>query len=212
MAIKKSGIAVIEGKWSSKTNISVKSLFDLLSDLNFDNPHEYHYEMFCDDRSLENIIERMGSARGIRYLYLGAHGSDDYINAVGGQVSRARLKNILGRLGGKGIDGAFIGSCLFGREENAEYLFLPGKGRPAPMKWLAGYTTEIDWIDSSVLDLLFWNKYFSYGGSPLERIEKVAKELTSLVPGLIRELGFCIYRRKHLSPNVVVNILAGPEQ
>lgn len=208
MTVSKSSLAVIEGKWSSRKNLSVKLLFDLLSDLNFDNPHEYYYEMFCDDRSLENVVSRMGQTRGVRYLYLGAHGTNGYIDAAGGKVGRSRLRNILRGLGGRGIDGAFIGSCLFGREQNAEFLLVPGNGDTLPIKWLAGYTTEIDWIDSSVLDMLFWNKYFCYEGTPNERIERVASDLRRLVPGLIHELGFCIYRRKLGGSRGVVNILS----
>ena len=135
--MKKSSLAVVEGKWSSKTNISVKSLFDLLSDLNFASPHEYLYEMFCDDASLENIIARMGKARDVKFIYIGAHGTNGSLHASGGRVSRTRLKNILGSLGTSSIEGVFLGSCLFGQPENAEFLLSPPNGSSAPINgWL----------------------------------------------------------------------------
>ena len=200
-------LAVLEGKWSPKTNISVKSLFDLLSDLNFSSPHEYLYEMFCDDRSLENIIGRMGRARKVKFIYVGAHGTNGSLHAPGGQVTRARLRNILGTLGPSSIQGLFLGSCLFAQPSNASFLLSPPKGASAPLKWLAGYTTEVDWIDSSVLDLLFWNKFLNAGGSPIRKIESVSADLKRLVPGLIKDLGFCIYKKKKGAGGGVVNIL-----
>lgn len=62
-------------------------------------------------------------------------------------------------------------------------------------------------MESSVLDMLFWNKFFRSAGTPIERIEGVASELKVLVPGLISELGFCIYRRKKGKCGGVVNML-----
>jgi hypothetical protein len=205
--MKKSALAVLEGKWSPKTNISVKSLFDLLSDLNFVSQHEYLYEMFCDDASLENIVGRMGRARDVKFLYVGAHGTKGSLQASGGNITRTRLRNILGSLGASSIEGVFLGSCLFGKPENAEFLLSPPKGASAPIKWLAGYTTEVDWIDSSVMDMLFWNKFFRSSGTPIERIESVSSELKVLVPGLIEDLGFCIYRKKKGVGGGVVNTL-----
>lgn len=202
MAQIKSQLAVVEGKWGAKTNVSVRSLFDVLVDINFKTPHAYVYEMFCDAHALDNIIARMGNDEHVRYLYIGAHGSGRSISGSGGTVSRAQLKNSLVRLlsNGQTIEGIFLGTCFFGNEENAAFVLNPNNDPHPPIKWVAGYRESIDWIDSSVLDLLFWNKFFSSNGTPIQRIEQTAQQILKAAPGLVRDLGFCIYRRKR-GPN-----------
>jgi hypothetical protein len=191
-----SKLAVIEGKWSDRTNISVKGLFDILSDINFKTPHAYVYEMFCNSASLKNIVSRMGRNPSIRYLYIGAHGSDNAIGCSGGKVTRRQLKHALSALNAGAVEGLFLGSCLFGHEENGDFLLNPPNSQNPPIKWVAGYNKSIDWIDSSVLDLLFWNKFFeSDATTPVERIEATGKAIKKLAPGLIKELGFSVYKR-----------------
>lgn len=192
-----SKLAVIEGKWSNRTNISVKGLFDILSDINFKTPHAYVYEMFCNSASLSNIVSRMGKNSSIRYLYIGAHGSDNAISCSGGKVTRAQLKHGLSTLNAGAVEGLFLGSCLFGHKENGDFLLNPPSSDNPPIKWVAGYTESIDWIDSSVLDLLFWNKFFeSNTTTPVEHIEATCKAIKELAPGLINKLGFSVYARK----------------
>lgn len=204
-----SRIAVIEGKWSDKTNISVKGLFDVLSDINFKTPHAYVYEMFCNYASLTNIVQRMGNNSSIRYLYIGAHGNDDAICCSGGQVTRTQLKNALSRLNTGALYGLFLGSCFFGRQENGEFLLNPPSKAHPPIKWVAGYTKSVDWIDSSVLDLLFWNKFFELKKrtTPVEHIEVTAEAIKKLAPGLIAALGFSIYTRRKGPGGGIRNLL-----
>jgi len=156
----KSQLAVLEGKWSEQTNISVKGLFDILSDINFKTPHSYIYEMFCDAAALNNIVSRMGDNNDIRYLYIGAHGNQTSISGSGGNISRVQLRNTLIKLNAGTMEGLFLGSCLFGDKKNSRFLLNPPNNNNPPIKWVAGYTKNIDWIDSSVLDMLFWNKFF----------------------------------------------------
>ena len=206
----KSQLAVIEGKWEKRSNISIKGLFDILSDIYFDSPHSYIYEMFCDAAALNNIIKQMGEDKQVRYIYVGCHGSLDSISGSGGKVSKTQLKNTLVRLSGNGsiIEGIFLGTCFFGQQENAEFLLIPPKNNNPPIKWVAGYTESIDWIDSSVLDLLFWKKFFESSGTPVERIRYAAQEIKRAASGLIEELGFCIYVRKKGPGGGVKNLLA----
>ena len=207
---KSSGLAVVEGKWSAQTNVSVKGLFDILSDINFDTPHAYLFEMFCDASSLDNIVGRMGKDSSVRYLYIGAHGTDDGIEGSGGKVSRTKLRNSLSKLASGSLEGLFLGTCSFGQDWNAEYLLSPPSIPNPPIKWVAGYTEYIDWIDSSVLDLLFWNTILDRRfarETPVERIRLAAEEILKLAPGLVEELGFCVYIRKKGPGGGILNLL-----
>jgi hypothetical protein len=210
----KSQLAVVEGKWQKRANVSVRSLFDILADINFGTPHAYIYEMFCDAHALSNIISRMGSDDQVRYLYIGAHGSITSVSGSGGDVSRTKLKNSLVSLltNNHIIEGLFLGTCFFGNEENASFLLTPRNNPNPPIKWVAGYSTSIDWIDSSVLDLLFWNKFFAADGTPVERISSVAEQLLDLAPGLVRDLGFCIYARRRGRNGGIRNLMARDEE
>jgi hypothetical protein len=58
-------------------NISVRGLFDLVSDINFDSPHNYHYEMFNNGTALQEIMARLASMDNIHNIYIAAHGSED---------------------------------------------------------------------------------------------------------------------------------------
>ena len=79
---------------------------------------------------------------------------------------------------------------MFGTQEVAEHVL----GKTA-LVWLAGYK-EIDWIASSALDVLFFNKLIAKRGTELRKIQRVADYLVAIAPGLVRELGFGIYVRK----------------
>ena len=75
----------------------------------------------------------------------------------------------------------------------ANFLFEKDVG----IKWLAGYRERVDWIESSALDLLFFNALVSSGkNTSVQKIEDVAQRLMEAAPGLIKRLGFGIYVRK----------------
>jgi len=197
-------LAVIEGKWKKDTNLSVKSLFDLLSDIHLNTPHGYIYEMFCNASSLQDIIARMRKTTNLKYIYIGAHGDVDYIAAAGGNIKRTVIRNKLQKLSSGAIEGLFFGSCLFGNEDNASFLL----GSDTTIKWVAGYTTSVDWMESSALDILFWSTFYRKNGTPIERIEATAKNISQMANGLIKDLGFQIYVRKKGKTTGLKNLLA----
>ena len=70
-------LAVIESRWEEDGNSSVRGLFDLLADIHEDNPSDYHYEMFNNQASLEEIILRTAGRK--RNLYIASHANDRYL-------------------------------------------------------------------------------------------------------------------------------------
>jgi hypothetical protein len=115
-----------------------------------------------------NFYEKRGFNRALRddlthtredrlYLYIAAHGG---IRTIGG------IESVSGRIGSvmhlntllKGInkftshssiEGVLIGSCSIGC--NVQDFVRTMKG--SPMVWLFGYTCEIEWIASTLVDL-----------------------------------------------------------
>jgi hypothetical protein len=87
----------------------------------------------------------------------------------------------------------------------AEFLFEKDIG----VKWIAGYSEEVDWLDSSAMDLLFFNELLSGDDSEtdLQRIQRTASRISQIAQGLTQELGFGIFVRKQRTGGVK-NLLA----
>jgi hypothetical protein len=199
----KQELAVVEGRWFEDSNVSVAATFNMLSDLLYGTPHGYFHHHFSDAASLEHVMRHLAARPEVLFLYLGAHGNDKGVyGALGegdGKVSRTALRNALWRCWEQGVgsfDGLYIGSCGFTTEANAE-LLLCGEKAPPKLKWVAGYTQDIDWVDSSLLDALFFRRVLAAKGkTPVERVKAAAKDLAALAPGLCAELGFNVFIRK----------------
>lgn len=194
-----SKLSVVESKWFKRKNTSVKGLFDLIADLHCENPNEYHYEMAMSEEALKEAVPRLGSDNQVRWLYIATHGDADGLHLANGDVfSRTKLRNLFRQIKdtpGSKLHGLFLGSCLFGDEALADFLLGPD----VDLAWVAGYGEEVDWIESSTLDFLFFNtllKYRDVEKTERQLIEAVASELVDRVPGLILDLGFGIHVRK----------------
>lgn len=196
-----SGLVVLEGRWEKSRNTSIKSLFDVLVDINFGNPHAYYFETFANDKSLEAILQNIGRYSQTKYIYIGAHGNENQFYGSSGAVSRTRFRTILSKAIGPSVKGIFFGSCLFGSQRNASFFLDPAKGIPPSVKWIAGYRDSVDWIESSVLDMLFWNSLFYYDTpkrvqlSPKDVVEATCETIQGYAEGLIGRWHLQVYSR-----------------
>jgi hypothetical protein len=194
-----SGLVVLEGKWSKTDNISVKSLFDVMIDMNFDSPHGYYFNSFANAGSLKDILNDIcGQHSRKKYLYVGAHGDESNIFGSVKPITRTVFRNSLRELGGQ-IRGVFLGSCLFGHTYNAEFLF--DDGVPSTVTWIAGYGEAVDWVESAVLDLLFWHTLFRLEkrkkkATKIDLIEQVCKQISKDAPGLAAKWKFQVFVRR----------------
>lgn len=193
-------LAVVESRWERKRNYSVRSIFDLISDLSYGDTHGYHYEMVNDEHAFKEIVSRVRQTRGIRALYIAAHGIKDGIRASNGNLIEKQLifRTLTRRLPDEtgSLDGVHFGACWFLDDRHAlNLLRRHGEGEPG-LWWVAGYSKVIDWIDSSALDMFFWQQYLNdEEGTALERIHRCAQEIRRLMPGAHKEMGFEIYVR-----------------
>ena len=213
-------ISVIETKWFQETNTSVKGLFDLLADIHCHNPSAYHYEMFGSKRGFEDVFHRVARGPLTKEIYIASHGSSDGLQTpeAGGLnddfLSRKFIRSTVEKFlddGNKRIDGIFFGCCEFGTELAAGEILDLGSHRRNSLRWICGYQKSVDWVESSALDMLFWNKYiefrYAYSSSPREAIEKVSHYLNAMAGGLCSELGFAVYVRKVSRDGGVVNLI-----
>ena len=186
-------LAVLESRWSKKSNDSVRGLFDMLAGMLKDNPFAYHYEMFNNADSLKELIPRVAAMDDVHNIYIGAHGAKDgsALLCLGGRVSRTVLANILRPIHARRLHGLFLGCCGAGLQ--TEWLLL----NETRLTWVAGYTRSVDWVHSSAMDLFFWHAYYnssvSDSGTKEERVVKMLSFLYALhvrVPYMFDELGF----------------------
>lgn len=199
---KQGRIQVVEGKWYDERNTSIRSMFDLIADIHTGNPHAYRYEMFCDGNALVNIIRRASKEDDVNFVYVACHGSDPeedgfgLVGSDGNRISRTIVSNAFRpakELGNK-IEGVFFGSCFFGAQSNADFLFDRTNNRKRGIAWCAGYTKAVDFIDSTVLDMYFFSHLIRMKTpDPTKRIESVAKKIKSNMKGLAAKLGLNIY-------------------
>jgi len=185
-----SQVAVIEGKWEKGRNLTVKSFFDFVCDLHFDSQHAYHYEMFNNASAFQEILPRMCKTANIRHVYIAAHGDDAGIHGSNGEViSMTRIRNAVKELDNTEgrLHSIYFGCCLFGQFRNIRDLLEASE----QLRWIAGYTKAVSFVDSTLLDGLFWHHYInSSENTPLLRISDTYRRMKTDAPGLIQRLGF----------------------
>jgi hypothetical protein len=191
-------LAVIEGRWFENQNTSMKSLFDLLSEIHCEHINGYVHEKFYNVSAFQDMVRDLGARRGLYYLYIAAHGDDDAIYARDDQpINRKVIRDLLvniARTHGSRLHGIFFGSCNFVNEDTIHFFNQVDLGE---LRWIAGYADEINWIASTALDWCFWNDFLSNKNwdTEVSAIDSTADFLNGTMYGLCRELGFNIYRR-----------------
>jgi len=200
-------IGVIEGNWydddGSEDNVTVRPLFDFLSDLHYQDHHSYLYHMAETKGAFRHVMKRIAKSKKTKVVVLAMHGNKRNLHLDEGQkIDREFLADCLveaTKEKGAHLTGLYIGACKFGTREMAEYLF----SRRISVKWIAGYRKSVDFVDSTGLDLLFFNCFLDES----EKIRKTANRMKSRMRGLCDELGFSIYVRKSGSVSGVQDLL-----
>ena len=95
---------------------------------------------------------------GRRLIYVAAHGSRGRLGGLPdgtGAMNFASFVAALKRVGG--VEGVHLGCCEVGNPGNmARLLKRDRRLRKTPCRWVAGYRKYVDWLDSMIVDLLFW--------------------------------------------------------
>lgn len=197
-------LAVVESRWWENGNDSVRGFFDTLASIHELGDKDYHYEMFNNRNSLREIVPRI--ARRVNALYIAAHGDENTIFGAEGResnaISRRVFRNIVragvAERGGK-LDGVYIGSCGFLNRNTVSFLFQPDDdGQSVRVNWLAGYSKTVDFIESTAIDIFFWNEYMCTEGTARQKIKSVAKKSKTVFKRryLCEEMGFNIFVRR----------------
>ena len=197
-------LAVIEtAEWyEDDQTTSIKALFHILTQLECDDPNEFLYSSFVDARSFKSTLEYFVDKPGIRYLYIGSHGTpwgeDRLDTPAGDEISR---KVILRRINEKRIRGVFLSSC--NSENIARYI----AARAPYNTWIAGYGDKVNWIKACAFEMLFWREILKQERNEQGKrktVKQVTKKLEKYAC-LLEELSFYLWVRR---ANDVVDLLA----
>ncbi|MBF6036822.1 hypothetical protein H8F23_26530 [Pseudomonas sp. P155] len=194
--------SVIESRWWSDGNHSVRPLFEALAGIHYDNPSAFYYDMFSEKQSLSSGLRMRCRDGQTQVVYLATHGSDSTIGGASGQViTRTELRNMLTTHNKtKQVKGLYLGTCLMGNQSLAKFLL---EAPDTHLDWVAGYKEEVDWIDGSAIDMIFFSKLAEEyrknssrrkGKKTSRQMAHIAgSELLQLVPGAHSKYGFNIF-------------------
>jgi len=198
-------IGVLESRWARRSSLSIRPFFEMISAAYGYGPDGYEYEMISSPAGLEEAAVRLSHHEKLRILYLGCHG--DHSGALvmhGGETLSPRaLAQLLSRCG-PSLRGIYLGACFAGRRRVAREIFA----HCPRLQWVAGYANSIDFLDSSALDILFFNRWLESKLMGLARLRETVDRLKPVVSGLLKKneggLGFRVFVR---SPSGAIDLL-----
>lgn len=205
-------IKVFEAQWDEHHDSSVKPFFEQLKretseiEANYLNHRKrkmghdalYKYRIFQTAEGLKVNITQKDGGRGRRkkIAYFACHGRKGALCAIN-DISRAKLKNTLSNL--TSYDGLFFGACDFVDMDTAKYFL----NNSPHLKWIAGYSNWIPWLEGTVNDLLFFRLLLSGSFSrpnvngrweSILKPKDAARRLYQIYP-LADDLRFSLYYR-----------------
>ena len=199
-------LAVMEtAEWFYRDQIaSAQPLVRILSQQMRQDPSYFPYSTFVDKESLLATLKHFHDKHGIQYIHIACHGEEGKLQVHGGPIRADSVWNILDKTTLRGV---FLSACqLHSLAENIVAHIATGV-------WIAGYSEDADWLESTAFEMLFWRKTLELRDiveeHPPSNEEKTAQLLTVLnllrddgYGDLMKRLGLCIYIKKgqHVVP------------
>ena len=179
---KKKNIFCIEGNWgnSHRDKRSISAALEFLKvNLGIDPIRKDCSTPEQFNRYLQDSLKRVYKTYGI--IYLAFHGSPGKLHI--GNRNKIDFDSIAETLNGEAKDKIIhFGSC--------STLHIPGRALTSFRKKtgaivVSGYTTDVDFIESTVLDILYFRICQNYNRIPL-----IDRDMKAYYGKLVRELGF----------------------
>ena len=151
---------VLEALWSEDLR-DLSSIYPFISGLCAANEWTLYYRRFDSVNDIQHWVDRFQRMRvgggKAKILYLAAHGTLKGLETREGLIPGAKLVPILRKA--PSIRGVHLGSCALARSDMPRRLIEKTK-----VRWVAGYTKEVHWLESTLVDLLFLD--WMYTGVP----------------------------------------------
>lgn len=156
--------------------------------------------MFADASSFRTVLTQIGRSSRFRAVYVASHGHEAGLRngvQVDDIIDTLRDANSSGH-----IRGVFLGVCSLGQPATMQEILAPRSG--TNLEWLAGYSEEIEWLESAAADLLFWSGYlYSDAKAFTGRAADGVQNLMRFMPNAQHEFGFGAFKRTENRRSVV---------
>jgi len=182
-------IFVLESSWDANNPLEHSSIMPIVSEFAKQRNIKSYHQVFTDAKSFNHwIAEFNKSNKNGSLLYIASHGNRGSLHALNGGIKRNTVISALRKA--KNIKYVHFGSCLFGNQENLKLILKTSKH----IHWVAGYNISVDWVDSTLFDILLWGRITPSGRFDEHKNTKthtIVKDLVeNKVEGLVKELGF----------------------
>ena len=179
-------ILVLEAPWDSDS-LKSKSVGPMIREFAAVRGIKAFHQTFFDKASFEHWIKAYDEEviAGPKLLYIACHGGNGQLAGLSKHLNRTSIQTAV--RAARNISFVHFGSCLFGSEKNLRELL-----DSAPhLRWVAGYDKEVDWVDSTLFDILLWSRIESRDeDTHRKKTHTLASELIDQVKGLADQLGF----------------------
>jgi hypothetical protein len=220
-------VRVLESQWDARHEQSIRPFFEELrrgrrlyskgpykrdrSSTKIESDPLFDYYVFNGTGNLNTLVRQRFTGLGARrkIVYIASHGTIKTINTLTDEdIRRSKLRNAFRD---SKINGIIFGSCLFGNKSNAEF-FLENRR----VQWVAGYDKSVDWLASTISDLLFirilLDGWFKIGEKRERKIhipdvQAAAHCLYRTFP-IAKELGFNVFYLKKGPGSLPINSLS----
>ena len=170
----KNALLIFESPWSDLSSDmnrkTVYPFFEGIEKLN-DNLSVYH-TVFYNSTSLKAALNDLVTKNFNRiFIYIAAHGTQRMI----GNVQMNKFVSILNEKAKEcNIEGVLIGSCLVG--DSTEFFRTAMIG--SSITWMIGYKGEINWLDSTLVDLFILNNMIEMPEQYLTSFDDIFKQFS----------------------------------
>jgi len=179
-------ILVLEAPWSSDS-VESSSVWPMIREFAAVRGIKAFHQTFFDKASFEHWVEAYDKEEvaGPKLLYIACHGRNGQLGGLSKNLNRSSVQKAVQNA--SNISFVHFGSCWFGSENNLHELM-----EAAPhLRWAAGYDKPIDWLDSTLFDILLWGRIESRDADThRKKTHTLAGELIGQVQGLADQLGF----------------------
>lgn len=195
--------AVVETRWWSVGNHSVRALFEAVASIHYDNPSAFYYDMFNSKGSLKKVVDTRAKDGATEVIYLASHGNETHFGPdEDSLISRSEFRNMLRAANiDATIKGIYFGTCLTGNTDVARFFL---QDTSTKIEWIAGYSESVDWIEGTAIDMVFFSRLVeNYEKNKKRRgnskksargmAHEAATELLALIPSAHSKFGFNIF-------------------
>lgn len=184
-------ILVLESPWDAES-VDSPSVWPMVREFAAARGVKAFHRTFLDRASFKHWVEAYNDEDlpSPKLLYIASHGNNGRISGLQKDINRATIISALSAA--ENISFAHFGSCLFGSKKNLDELLESAKH----LRWAAGYTATVDWVDSTLFDILFWGRIESRDEKTKGRkTHTLVCDLLEEVHGLANSLGFRLHYR-----------------